>query len=126
LINNIINKTYGAGTVVNAADLVVPKRFPTGSLSWDVIMGGGLPGNQWTEIRGARSAGKSSLMFKCIAANQRLDPNFTTLWVAAETYDVSQATALGVDNTRVSVISTQQMELAFQTMVDAAESCSCP
>jgi recombination protein RecA len=68
------------------------------------------------------SAGKTSFMMKAVAANQRQDPDFTTLWVAAEAYDSDQAQALGVDNSRVTLVPTQQMELAFQVMVDAAES----
>lgn len=122
LITNQLNKSYGVNTAVSAADITVPKKFPTGSLSLDVILGGGLPGNAWTEIRGLKSAGKTSLMFKCIAANQRQDPDFIVMWVAAEGYDTDQARALGVDNSRVIVVTTQDMELAFQAMLDAAES----
>lgn len=119
---NQTNKQFGDNTAVVASEIIVPKKFTTGSLSADVILGGGWPGNQWSEVRGKESAGKSSFVLKSIAANQRLDPDFTALWVAAETYDVDQAAALGVDNSRLVVISTQAMEFAFQVMIDAAES----
>jgi recombination protein RecA len=122
LITNQLNKSYGDNTAVAASDMTVPKRFTTGSLSADVILGGGWPGNQWSELRGIQSAGKTSFMFKCIAANQKLDPEFTALWIAAESYDLDQAAALGVDNSRVLVVPTQDMELAFQIMIDGAES----
>lgn len=122
MIVNALNKSYGQFTAVSAADLIIPKRYTTGSLSADVITGGGWPGNQWSEIRGVQSAGKTSFMFKSIAANQKIDPNFHALWVAAETYDMTQAAALGVDNSRVTVVPTQQMELAFQVMIDATDS----
>lgn len=123
MIANQLNKSYGEYTAVSAADLAVPKRFTTGSLSADVITGGGFPGNGWAEIRGIQSAGKTSFMFKSIAANQRTDPAFTALWVAAESYDAEQAAALGVDNSRVTVVPAgQQQELAFQVMLDAVTS----
>jgi recombination protein RecA len=116
------NKDFGDNTALVASEMAIPKRFTTGSLSADVILGGGLPGNQWCEVRGKESSGKTSFVFKAIAANQRLDSEFTVLWVAAETYDIDQSTALGVDNSRVTVIPTQAMEFAFQVMVDAAAS----
>jgi len=121
-IINSLNKSYGQYTAVSAESLSDPKRITSGSLSLDVILGGGWRPNQWHELRGIQSAGKTSLMLKCIAANQKIDPNFTTLWVAAESYDINQAAALGVDNSRVTVVPTQQMELAFQVMIDGAES----
>jgi recombination protein RecA len=116
-----VNKDYGEYTAVKASELVIPKPFTTGSLSVDVITGG-FPADRWTEVRGKESAGKSSFMMKAIAANQKLNPDFNVLWVAAENYDTDQAEALGVDNSRVIVVNTQQMEKAFQVMVEGAES----
>lgn len=60
--------------------------------------------------------------FKTVAANQKRDPEFTTFWVAAEQYDSEQAEAMGVDNSRVVVASTQQMEVATQLLLEAVES----
>ena len=42
------------------------------------------------------------------------------MWVAAEEYDSDQASALGVDNTRVTVLPTQEMEFAFEMRVEAS------
>lgn len=117
-----MNKILKEDVVVCAADLVIPKRFTSGSLALDVVLGGGWPGNQWVELIGRESAGKTLIAFKTIAANQKLDPEFTTLWVAAEHYDSEQASALGVDNSRVELAETQQMETAFQVMIKASES----
>lgn len=118
-----VNKTLGEGTFVLASDLQVPRRYTTGSLGLDVILGGGLPGNQWVEVVGKASAGKTAMIFKTIAANQREDDNFTTLWVAGEHFDSDQATALGVDVSRVILVPYgQEMEVAFQVMLEAAES----
>jgi recombination protein RecA len=117
-----INRDFGEGTIISASDISVPKRFTSGSLALDVALGGGLPGGKWVEFVGKESAGKTAVALKTIAANQKLDPDFETLWIAAEDYDTDQAEALGVDNERILVISTQEMELAFELMIKAAES----
>jgi recombination protein RecA len=117
-----VNKTLGEGAVVLASDMHVAKRFPSGSLSLDLALGGGWPGNQWVEVIGKESHGKTAVVLKTISANQALNPDFTTLWIAAEHYDSDQARALGVDNTRVIVHSTQTMEEAYTVMLDFASS----
>lgn len=117
------NKALGEGTFITASDLSIPRRFTTGSLGLDVILGGGIPGNQWTEIIGKPSAGKTAFLLKTIAANQALDPEFTTMWVAGEHFDPDQAIALGVDLDRVVLFPHgQEMETAFEAMLSATES----
>lgn len=118
---NKINKDFGQFTALRASDLAVTKRFTSGCLALDVALGGGWPA-KWVEIVGKESSGKTAITLKTVAANQKLDPEFETLWVAAEAYDVDQANALGVDNDRVTVIPTQEMELAFELMIEAAQS----
>ncbi|MFD6934609.1 hypothetical protein ACFWAP_00440 [Streptomyces goshikiensis] len=116
------NKKYGPGTMITAGEMRVAAPFTTGSLPLDIILGGGLPANQWTEIIGFESSGKTSVVHKAIAANQRRDPDFTTLWVAAEGYDKPWAEQLGVDTNRVIVHATSAMEEAYQVMLDFADS----
>ncbi|MFC4498560.1 MULTISPECIES: hypothetical protein [Streptomyces] len=117
-----INKKYGAGSVVLASKMPAVPRFPSGSLSLDVMLGGGWPGNQWNEILGSESSGKTTIVHKTIAANQQQNPEFTTFWVAAEGYDHEWATTLGVDVDRVIVFETNAMEDAYAEMIKAAES----
>lgn len=117
-----LNKMLGDDVIVSAEDLVIPRRYTSGSLSLDVILGGGFPANQWTEVIGLESSGKTATLLKMLAANQRLDPNFTTIWIAAEHFDSEQADALGVDASRVDIARTQSMEVATQIMVEAAAS----
>jgi len=117
-----INKDIGDGTVVVASRMKGTSTFTTGSLSFDIALGGGWPANQWVEIYGKESHGKSTVVLKTLAANQALDPNFSTLWLAAEHYDMEQAAALGVDNERVVVIPTQDMTFAYDKMLEFAES----
>lgn len=115
-----INKEHGDGTICFGSDMRIAKRFTSGSLAVDIALGGGWPGNQWVEVYGKESHGKTYLVLKTLAANQKADPNFLCLWVAAEHYDVDQAEALGVDNDRVLVLPTQAMELAYQKMLEFA------
>jgi recombination protein RecA len=113
----------GADTVVLGSDMAVKRRFTTGSLSLDVALGGGWPADQWAEVYGRESAGKTAMVLKTIAANQAIDPKYSTFWVAAERYDEQQATALGVDNSRVIVApAAQEAELAFDLLLHTVES----
>ncbi|MET9119987.1 hypothetical protein [Streptomyces sp. NPDC004528] len=119
---NKINKQYGDGTMITAGDMRMAKPFTSGSLPLDIILGGGFPANQWTEIIGFESSGKTSVVHKAIAANQQANPDFTTLWVAAEGYDKPWAEQLGVNTDQVIVHSTTAMEEAYQVMLDFANS----
>lgn len=117
-----VNKALGEDTFMLASELLIPRRYPTGCLGLDVITGGGVPGNQWIEVLGKESSGKTSMILKLIAANQAIDPGFTVLWVAGEHFDSDQAVALGVDLERVIVFPHgQEMETAFEVMIQAAE-----
>lgn len=113
-----LNKKLGGDALLVASDIKTVVPFTTGSLSLDIAMGGGWPANQWSEVIGNYSNGKSFIIFKTIAANQARDPEFTVLWVASEKYDEEQATALGVDNNRVIVLSTNDMVVAFDAMIE--------
>ena len=120
---NKINKDLGAGTIVLGSDIIAsPPRFTSGSLSIDVALGGGWPPNQWHEIIGEASNGKTALALKTVAANQRRDPEFTTIWVAAEEWVVGYAELCGVDASRVYVVSTNIMEEAYGAVIKFAES----
>lgn len=113
-----INKEQKGNALMFASEMHVPVRFPSGSLSLDVSIGGGFPGNQWTEVYGYESHGKTAVTLKALAANQARDPEFFTLWVASEHYDLDQAQALGVDTDRVHVLSTQDMAFAYDTVLE--------
>ena len=107
-----INKKYGEDTVVLGSDIRddVLSRVTTGSISLDVALGGGWPVNQWHEIIGEASNGKTAIALKTIAANQKRDPEFTTVWIAAEQWVPAYAELCGVDTKRVYVVSTNIME----------------
>jgi recombination protein RecA len=116
-----INKKYGENTVVLASKVAKPTRFPSGSLSLDMILGGGWPTNQWHEIIGEASNGKTALALKTIAINQQRDPNFTTIWIAAEEWVPEYAEMCGVDPTRVHVFTSNVMEIALTAVLEFVE-----
>jgi recombination protein RecA len=120
---NKINKKMGADTIILGEKIQgTVGRFTTGSLSFDVALGGGWPVNQWHELIGEESNGKTAVALKTVAANQARDPEFTTVWVAAEEWVPSYAEMCGVDLSRVYVISTNIMEEAYEAVIELVES----
>jgi recombination protein RecA len=117
-----INKKLGDDTIVVASKVTDYGRITTGSLALDVALGGGWSLNKWHEIIGEQSNGKTALALKTIAANQKKDPNFTTIWVAAEDWVPSHAQMCGVDSDRVHVITTNILEVALDAVIEITES----
>jgi recombination protein RecA len=120
---NKINKKFGADTVVLGEDILEGTgRITTGSLSFDVALGGGWPVNQWHELIGEASNGKTAIALKTVAANQKRDPDFTTVWIAAEQWVPAYAEMCGVDLSRIYVISSNIMEEAYEAAIEFTES----
>lgn len=117
-----INKKLGANTVVLAGEAQLPTRIPTGSLTLDVVLGGGWPMNRWVELVGEASHGKTAIALRTIAANQARDPNFSAVWIAAEDFDAKYAELCGVDTSRVLLVETNSMEHAFDAVIQFMES----
>jgi recombination protein RecA len=120
----LLNKRFGDNVVVVASDIredLIP-RITSGSTTFDFVLGGGFPGNQWNELIGESSHGKTAVALKTIAANQRLNPEHTTVWVAAEQWVPEYAEMCGVDTKRVIVIETNIMEEAYDAVIAFAES----
>jgi recombination protein RecA len=119
-----LNKRFGENVVVVGSDIradLIP-RITSGSTTLDYVLGGGFPGNQWNELIGESSHGKTAVALKTIAANQKLDPEHTTVWVAAEQWVPEYAEMCGVDTSRVIVIETNIMEEAYDAVIAFAES----
>jgi recombination protein RecA len=94
-----VEKTFGKNTVIrmgdNYADMEI-QRNPTGALSLDLALGGGVPRGRIVEIYGPQSAGKTTLLYHIIAEGQRLGG--TCAFVDAEhAIDPVYARAIGVD-----------------------------
>ena len=114
-----LNKRFGTNTVVTASDVrsdLIP-RITSGSLAMDYILGGGFPGNQWNELIGEEHSGKTLICLKTIAANQKLDPNYTTVWIAVEQWVPEYAEMLDVDMSRVILVDPKSMEEAYDAAI---------
>ena len=75
-ILSALTKKYGDDVIIRGSQVIeaIP-RITTGVLAYDLMLGGGWPVNQWSEIIGEESSGKTALAYKTIAANQALDPD---------------------------------------------------
>ena len=118
-----INKKAGDTLIQRGSalkDVSIP-RTSTGSLAFDLALGGGWPLNCWNEVIGNESNGKTAMVLKTIAACQALNPDHETLWIASEDFVPDWAESLGVNLGQVAVASTRVMEDAYQLMVDAID-----
>lgn len=119
-----INKALGEGTVYKGSairDKVLP-RITSGSMSLDWSLGGGWAANQWNEVVGDESSGKTAMVYMAIAANQALDPAFLTVWIAAEEFVHEYAEMWGVDTARLIIIDTNVMEEAYDAAIKFLDS----
>jgi recombination protein RecA len=126
-IRRDIEKKYGPDALINGAELKnrVIQRITTGSLSLDVMLGGGWPVNHFNEIVGEFSSGKTSLVYKTIAANQALDPKWFVVWVASEPFVAEWAEAAGCDLSRFEIIDDNVIESAFTMLLMFVENHAC-
>ena len=92
-----ISKTFGKGAVQKFNQGPVPgvEFIPTGSVSLDRALGGGIARGRIAEFYGPESSGKTTLTLSCIAECQQLGG--TAAFIDAEhALDVGYAQALGV------------------------------
>jgi recombination protein RecA len=120
-----VNKDHGENTVVLASRVIIPDRLSTGSLAFNVAMTGGLPRNQWTEVIGNESSGKTTFVLKTLAEAQRKDSEYFCVWIASESFDPSQGEMCGVDMERIYLIEENVMEDAFQIAIEFIEGRGC-
>ncbi len=69
-----INKRYGKGAIMKLGDSMEQMQietFPSGSISLDIALGGGVPKGRVIEIYGPEGAGKTSLALHMISEVQK-------------------------------------------------------
>ncbi len=68
-----IEKQFGKGTIMRMGETTHSnvETFPTGSLSLDIALGGGIPRGRVIEVYGPESSGKTTLTLHAIAEVQR-------------------------------------------------------
>jgi len=93
-----IEKQFGKGSIMKMGDTykVQVECIPTGSLSLDIALGGGIPKGRVIEIYGPESSGKTTLSLHAIAEVQRRGG--TAAFIDAEhALDPAYAKRIGVD-----------------------------
>lgn len=93
-----IEKQFGKGAIMTLGTAQVQKveTYPTGSISLDLALGGGIPRGRIIEIYGPESSGKTTLTLHAIAEVQR--QGGTAAFIDAEhALDPTYAKRIGVD-----------------------------
>jgi len=109
-----IKKEYGDGAIMEMgkAESVAIEKFPTGSLSLDLALGGGLPKGRIVEIYGPESSGKTTIALHAIAEVQRAGGR--AAFVDAEhALDLQYAAKIGVDTDKLLVSQPDDGEQAL-------------
>ncbi len=93
-----IEKQFGKGSIMKLgeAHTTVVETIPTGALSLDLALGGGIPKGRVVEVYGPESSGKTTLTLHAIAEVQRAGG--TAAFIDAEhALDPAYAKRIGVD-----------------------------
>ena len=93
-----IEKQFGKGSIMKMGDAhkVHVETIPTGSISLDIALGGGIPKGRVIEIYGPESSGKTTLTLHAIAQIQK--QGGTAAFIDAEhALDPAYAKRIGVD-----------------------------
>lgn len=116
-----VNKKYGENTLVLASDAtgLHLKFISTGVYALDFAIGGGIPENRITELRGNFSTLKSTVCNKAIANFQRKYPDGLAFFEDGEkSFDPVYAQLVGVDPHRVVIINADSGEQAVDVMAE--------
>ncbi|MDY6802564.1 MAG: recombinase RecA [Cyanobacteriota bacterium] len=109
-----IERSFGKGSIVRLGDATRMKveTIPSGALTLDLALGGGLPKGRVIEIYGPESSGKTTLALHAIAQTQKMG-GIAAFVDAEHALDPTYASALGVDieNLLVSQPDTGEMGL---------------
>ena len=97
------------------------ERLPTGSLTLDIALGGGLPLGRFTELSGQYSIGKTTLAMHMVREAQAI--GLTCAVVDAEgTIDEKYLESLGIDTKALIYSPSEGLEEATQLMFDMQKS----
>lgn len=116
-----IEKQFGSGAIMRFGDKqnVNVETFPTGSLSLDIALGGGVPKGRVIEVFGPEASGKTTLALHMIAESQK--QGGTVAFVDAEhALDPEYSKIIGVnlDNLLISQPDTGEQALEItETLV---------
>ncbi len=110
-----IEKQFGKGSIMKLGEAhrVNVETIPTGSLSLDIALGGGIPKGRVIEIYGPESSGKTTLSLHAIAEIQK--QGGTAAFIDAEhALDPAYAKRLGVDVENLLISQPDNGEQALE------------
>src|SRR5690606_663474 len=110
-----IEKNFGKGSIMKLGEAhkTAVETIPTGSLSLDIALGGGLPKGRIIEIYGPESSGKTTLTLHAIAAVQK--QGGTAAFIDAEhALDPAYAKRIGVDIENLLISQPDNGEQALE------------
>lgn len=110
-----MEKSFGKGSIMRLGERthMQVETTPTGSLSLDIALGGGLPRGRLVEIFGAEGGGKTTLTLHCVAEAQRKG-GICAFVDAEHALDPSYAARLGVDVNNLYVAQPDNGEQALE------------
>lgn len=110
-----IEKQFGKGSIMKLGEAhkVAVECIPTGSLSLDLALGGGIPKGRVIEIYGPESSGKTTLTLHAIAEIQK--QGGTAAFIDAEhALDPAYAQRIGVDTANLLLSQPDNGEQALE------------
>lgn len=110
LIKEIEKKKPGRLKLASEFDYLKVERLTTGSLALDVETGGGWIKGSINEVYGDFSSGKTFLLYKTIAENQKRYPDANFALILFEDMDKDWAETCGVDLDRLYLCDPGYME----------------
>lgn len=119
-----LNDKFGSEVIRRGSDSeLIIERCPTGILSFDRLLGGGIPERRYSEIYGEWSVLKSLLATYGAAGFQNKYPDKRILWIDSEqSFDPQWVERAGLDVDGVDVVNPEYGEQATEVMVGAARS----
>ncbi|NJL87224.1 MAG: recombinase RecA [Leptolyngbyaceae cyanobacterium SM1_1_3] len=115
LVLNQIERSFGKGTIMRLGDAsrMRVETIPTGALTLDLALGGGLPKGRVIEIYGPESSGKTTLALHAIAEVQKTG-GIAAFVDAEHALDPYYASVLGVDTENLWVSQPDTGEAALE------------
>jgi recombination protein RecA len=115
LVLNQIERSFGKGAIMRLGDATRMKveTIPTGALTLDLALGGGLPKGRVIEIYGPESSGKTTVALHAIAEVQKAG-GIAAFVDAEHALDPTYAAALGVDISNLLVSQPDTGEAALE------------
>ncbi|MGA1264218.1 MAG: recombinase RecA [Prochlorothrix sp.] len=112
-----IEKNFGKGSIMRLGDATRMRveTIPTGALTLDLALGGGLPQGRVIEIYGPESSGKTTLALHAIAETQRRG-GIAAFVDAEHALDPTYSAALGVDIENLLVAQPDTGEMALEVV----------